>query len=283
MFLAVKPDRYVEALQSIHAYWRESQCLISIVAGVSTEQLAFYLPAGGRVIRVMPNTPAMVGSSASALCLGEFATDEDRQRSLALMSAVGTADVVTEKMMDAVTGLSGSGPAYVYQFIEALSDGAVAAGLSRDLATKLAAQTVLGGARMVQETGLHPGILKDMVASPGGTTIEGLYALEKGALRATVMDAVRSATPSAPLLVMPRAAGVTYFVEQLTTDGWLLVAGTLLGEARTHAPNALGELFRAPRRLAAVAVDVAEARRSLEGPHARAPCPEARLTVYSLS
>ena len=97
------------------------------------------------------------------------------------MSAVGTADVVTEKMMDAVTGLSGSGPAYVYQFIEALSDGAVAAGLSRDLATKLAAQTVLGGARMVQETGLHPGILKDMVASPGGTTIEGLYALEKGA------------------------------------------------------------------------------------------------------
>ena len=125
-----------------------------------------YLPAGGRVIRVMPNTPAMVGSSASALCLGEFATDEDRQRSLALMSTVGTADVVTEKMMDAVTGLSGSGPAYVYQFIEALSDGAVAAGLSRDLATKLAAQTVLGGARMVQETGLHPGILKDMVASP---------------------------------------------------------------------------------------------------------------------
>ena len=193
VFLAVKPDRYVEALQSIHAYWRESQCLISIVAGVSTEQLAFYLPAGGRVIRVMPNTPAMVGSSASALCLGEFATDEDRQRSLALMSAVGTADVVTEKMMDAVTGLSGSGPAYVYQFIEALSDGAVAAGLSRDLATKLAAQTVLGGARMVQETGLHPGILKDMVVSPGGTTIEGLHALEKGALRATVMDAVRSA------------------------------------------------------------------------------------------
>ena len=193
IFLAVKPDRCADALQSIHAYWRESQCLISIVAGLSTDHLAFYLPAGGRIIRVMPNTPALVGASASALCLGEFATATDAEQALILMSAIGTVERVPESMMDAVTGLSGSGPAYVYQFIEALSDGAVAAGLTRDQATRLAAQTVLGSARMVHETGAHPGLLKDMVTSPGGTTIEGIHELEKGGMRAAVMNAVRAA------------------------------------------------------------------------------------------
>ena len=152
------------------------------------------LPAGARVIRVMPNTPALVGEGASAFALGKSATVADGEIAKKLLSSVGVALQVKEHLLDAVTGLSGSGPAYVYQFIEALSDGGVAAGLPRDIATKLAAQTVLGAAKMVLETGQHPGALKDQVTSPGGTTIEGLHALEKGKLRATVISAVRAAT-----------------------------------------------------------------------------------------
>jgi pyrroline-5-carboxylate reductase len=142
----------------------------------------------------MPNTPALVGAAAIAFALGKSARAEDGELAQKLFSAVGIAFQLKEPLLDAVTGLSGSGPAYVYQFIEALSDGGVAAGLPRDVATKLAAQTVLGGAKMVLETGQHPGALKDMVTSPGGTTIEGLHELEKGKLRGTVMSAVRAAT-----------------------------------------------------------------------------------------
>src|SRR5207253_8040160 len=149
---------------------------------------------GARVIRVMPNTPALVGAAAAAFALGKFTRPEDGELTLKLFSAVGIAFQVKEPLLDAVTGLSGSGPAYVYQFIEALSDGGVAAGLPREVATKLAAQTVLGAAKMVLETGQHPGALKDMVTSPGGTTIEGLHELEKGKLRATIMNAVRAAS-----------------------------------------------------------------------------------------
>jgi pyrroline-5-carboxylate reductase len=141
----------------------------------------------------MPNTPALVGFSATAFALGAAALPEDGARALELLSSVGLAIPVKESLLDAVTGLSGSGPAYVYMFIEALSDGGVAAGLPRDVATQLAAQTVLGAARMVLETGLHPAALKDRVASPGGTTIEGIHELEKGAMRATLMNAVRAA------------------------------------------------------------------------------------------
>jgi len=194
IFLAVKPDIVVDALQSIHPYWRESHCLISIAAGISLDQLSFYLPAGARIIRVMPNTPALVGASASAFALGEFATEKDAATTTSLLQSIGIAEQVPEKLLDAVTGLSGSGPAYVYQFIEALSDGGVASGLPRELATRLAAQTVIGAAKMVLETGTHPGQLKDMVTSPGGTTIDGVHELEKGGLRATVMNAVRAAT-----------------------------------------------------------------------------------------
>jgi pyrroline-5-carboxylate reductase len=142
----------------------------------------------------MPNTPALVGASASGYALGKSATRSDGALAQRLLSAVGEAFPVKESLLDAVTGLSGSGPAYVYQFIEALSDGGVAVGLPRDVATRLAAQTVLGSARMVLETGSHPGVLKDMVTSPGGTTIEGLHELEKGNLRATVISAVRAAS-----------------------------------------------------------------------------------------
>jgi pyrroline-5-carboxylate reductase len=194
LILATKPDQVAAALAEISSAFTKKQLVISIAAGVTLAKLEAALPAGARVIRVMPNTPALVGAGASGFALGKNATAADGELAQKLLSAVGLALPVKEALLDAVTGLSGSGPAYVYQFIEALSDGGVAAGLPRDVATKLAAQTVLGGAKMVLETGIHPGALKDQVTSPGGTTIEGLHELEKGKLRATVMSAVRAAT-----------------------------------------------------------------------------------------
>ena len=194
LLLATKPDQVAAALAEISGAFSKKHLLISIAAGVTLAKLEAALPAGARVIRVMPNTPALVGAGASAFALGKNATAADGELAKKLLSAVGVAMQVKEGLLDAVTGLSGSGPAYVYQFIEALSDGGVAAGLPRDIATKLAAQTVLGGAKMVLETGVHPGALKDQVTSPGGTTIEGIHELEKGRLRAAVISAVRAAT-----------------------------------------------------------------------------------------
>ena len=194
LILAVKPDQTAGVLADIREHFTEKHLLVSIAAGVSLAKLESGLGAGSRVIRVMPNTPALVGASASAFALGKSALPTDGEIAQKLFSAVGVAFQVKEALLDAVTGLSGSGPAYVYLFIEGLSDGGVAAGLPREMATKLAAQTVLGAAKMVLDTGLHPGTLKDMVTSPGGTTIEGLHELEKGRLRATAMSAVRAAT-----------------------------------------------------------------------------------------
>jgi pyrroline-5-carboxylate reductase len=194
LILAVKPDQVTGALAEIRERFTDKNLLISIAAGVTLAKLEAGLGAGARVVRVMPNTPALVGASASAFALGQSALPADAELAQKLLSAVGVAFQVKESLLDAVTGLSGSGPAYVYLFIEGLSDGGVAAGLPRDMATKLAAQTVLGSAKMVLETGLHPAALKDMVTSPGGTTIEGLHELEKGKLRGTVISAVRVAT-----------------------------------------------------------------------------------------
>jgi pyrroline-5-carboxylate reductase len=194
LILAVKPDQVAGVLAEQCGNFKSEYLLISIAAGVTLAKMEAALPAGARVIRVMPNTPALVGEAAAAFALGKAATAADGELAKKLLSAVGVAFQVKETLLDAVTGLSGSGPAYVYQFIEALSDGGVAAGLPRDIATKLAAQTVLGAAKMVLETGQHPGALKDQVTSPGGTTIEGLHELEKGKMRATVMSAVRAAT-----------------------------------------------------------------------------------------
>ncbi|MGA2281327.1 MAG: pyrroline-5-carboxylate reductase [Verrucomicrobiota bacterium] len=194
LILAVKPDQVAVVLAEQRGNFTNEHLLISIAAGVTLAKMEAALPAGTRVIRVMPNTPALVGEAAAAFALGKSATAADGELAKKLLSAVGIAFQVKESLLDAVTGLSGSGPAYVYQFIEALSDGGVAAGLPRDIATKLAAQTILGAAKMVLETGQHPGALKDQVTSPGGTTIEGLHELEKGKLRATVMSAVRAAT-----------------------------------------------------------------------------------------
>jgi pyrroline-5-carboxylate reductase len=194
LLLAVKPDQVADALKEMRSHFTEKHLLISIAAGVTLAKLEAGLGSDARVIRVMPNTPALVGASATAYALGKNATPEDGRLAQKLFSSVGVAFQLKESLLDAVTGLSGSGPAYAYMFIEALSDGGVAVGLPRDVATRLAAQTVLGSARMVLETGQHPGALKDMVTSPGGTTIEGIHELEKGGLRSALMNAVRAAT-----------------------------------------------------------------------------------------
>ena len=194
LLLAVKPDNVPGVLAEVKGGFTDKHLLISIAAGVPISKLEAGLDAKARVIRVMPNTPALLGASATAYALGKSALPEDSALAQKLFSAVGIAFSVKESLLDAVTGLSGSGPAYVYLMIEGLSDGGVAAGLPRDIATKLAAQTVLGSARMVLETGMHPGALKDMVTSPGGTTIEGLHELEKGKVRGALMNAVRAAT-----------------------------------------------------------------------------------------
>jgi pyrroline-5-carboxylate reductase len=193
LVLAVKPGNVGELLEKIRGEFSEKHLLISIAAGVTISKLENALGGNARVIRVMPNTPALVGSSATAFALGKSATATDAKLAEKLFSAVGIAFQLKESLLDAVTGLSGSGPAYVYVMIEALSDGGVAAGLPRDVATKLAAQTVLGSAQMVLQTGQHPGVLKDAVTSPGGTTIEGLHELEKGKVRGAFINAVRAA------------------------------------------------------------------------------------------
>ena len=194
LILAVKPGQVREVLSGVQDSIVPGHLIISIAAGVTLGKMAEVLPPNTRLIRVMPNTPALVGAGAVAYALGDSATAEDAALAQKLFSAVGVACQVKEGLLDAVTGLSGSGPAYGFLAIEALSDGGVAAGLPRDLATKLAAQTLLGAAKMVLETGMHPGALKDMVTSPGGTTIEGIHELEKGGARAAFINAVRAAS-----------------------------------------------------------------------------------------
>lgn len=193
LILAVKPGHVVEALGQLRIYLTDQHLLLSIAAGVSIKTITDELFETARVIRVMPNTPALVGESATGYALGECATPEDAATAQRLFSSVGVAFELKENLLDAVTGLSGSGPAYVYLMIEAMSDGGVAAGLPRDIATRLAAQTLLGSARMVLETGLHTGALKDMVTSPGGTTIEGVHELELAGVRGALITAVRAA------------------------------------------------------------------------------------------
>jgi pyrroline-5-carboxylate reductase len=194
LIVAVKPAYVKDLLAEIRSPVTPRHLIISIAAGVTIAQLEHALGAGVRVIRVMPNTAALVGASASAYTRGKTATPADGAMTERLFGAVGIVIELKETLLDAVTGLSGSGPAYVCVIIEALSDGGVAAGLPRDVATKLAAQTLMGTGRLVLETGLHPGTLKDMVTSPGGTTIEGLHELEKGKIRAVLINAVRAAT-----------------------------------------------------------------------------------------
>jgi pyrroline-5-carboxylate reductase len=194
VLFAVKPQIMSPVLDGLLDVITEQKVLISIAAGISTRLIAEKFPGKVRVIRVMPNTPALVLEAASALAPGAAATPEDLELAKRIFAAVGKVVVVEEVLMDAVTGLSGSGPAYIFLIIDALSDAGVKVGLSRKVAQLLAAQTVLGAARMVLETHKHPGELKDMVTSPGGTAIAGLHTLEAGGLRTTLINAVEAAT-----------------------------------------------------------------------------------------
>lgn len=190
--IAVKPNVVEDVCGDIRKV--ESDALIiSIAAGVTLDSLEKFLP-GRRVVRVMPNTPCLVGEAASGYAMGSLCVDQDREIVQGLLGSVGIAKEIKEVLLNAVTGVSGSGPAYVYQFIEALADGGVRSGLPRDVAMELAAQTVKGAAEMVLKTGEHPGKLKDNVTSPGGTTIAGVEALENGGFRAAAISAVKAAT-----------------------------------------------------------------------------------------
>lgn len=203
IMIAVKPKDVKGVLGEMAAVLTSDKVMISIAAGLSIAALS-EMAAGsggiskggkidGKIVRVMPNTPSMVGAGMSALCRSESVTEEEFDFVLDIFRSIGEAEEIPENLMDAVTGVSGSGPAFVYLFIEALADGAVLAGLPRAKATKFAAQTVLGSAKMVLETGQHPGELKDAVCSPGGTTIEGVRALEASGFRHAAMSAVIAA------------------------------------------------------------------------------------------
>lgn len=195
LLLAIKPQTMASVLGEVRDLVQSRRPLVvSIAAGITLAQLHDALGATARIVRVMPNTPCLVGASASGFTPGPHATPEDVAWVQTLLDEVGRAFRLPESLLDAVTGLSGSGPAFVYLVIEALADGGVRVGLPRDVATVLAAQTVLGAAKMVLETGQHPGVLKDAVASPGGTTIAGLHELERGAIRGAFMNAVEAAT-----------------------------------------------------------------------------------------
>ena len=191
--LAVKPQVLPQVLAELRPELTADHLIVSIAAGVTLATLAKGLGEDRRIIRVMPNTPAVVGEGAAGYSLGARAGEDDERTVLACLEAVGKAFRVPEPLLDAVTGVSGSGPAFACLMIEALSDGGVKVGLPRELATTLAAQTLLGTARMVLETGMHPGALKDQVTSPAGTTIAGLHALERGGVRAALIDAVEAA------------------------------------------------------------------------------------------
>ncbi len=194
VLLAVKPQVMDLVLKDLKNAIKDKHLVISIAAGVTLKRLKGLLGKKTRIIRVMPNTPALVLEGAAAISRSESATDDDVKRALSIFGAVGKAVEVEESLMDAVTGLSGSGPAYCFQFIEAMIQAGIREGLSRPVASMLAIQTVLGSAKMCLETGRHPMELLSMVTSPGGTTIQGIYQLERSGFSGIVMDAVGEAT-----------------------------------------------------------------------------------------
>jgi pyrroline-5-carboxylate reductase len=194
IIFAVKPYVLPDLLQELKPVLTAQQILISVAAGVSLATIEGVLSQEYKIVRVMPNTPALVGEGMSAIAGNTQITDEEKQTVLEIFASFGKAEAVPEKLIDAVVGVSGSAPAYVYMFIEALADGAVLEGMPRSQAYEFAAQTVLGSAKMVLETGQHPGALKDMVTSPGGTTIEAVKTLEDQGFRSAVINAVRAAS-----------------------------------------------------------------------------------------
>lgn len=193
ILLAVKPQNAKEALEMCKNAL-DGKAMMSIVAGVTVERLQNMVAGTPRILRIMPNTPAMVYEGAFALCSDNDLTAEELETAKAIYETIGVVEMIPEHLIDAVCGLSGGGPAYAAMFIEAMADGGVKQGLPRATAYRLAAQTCLGTAKMILEMGIHPGALKDMVTSPGGTTIEGCEALERGGMRAAVIDCINVAT-----------------------------------------------------------------------------------------
>ncbi len=197
LVLATKPQILPRVLREISEAVRGDALLISIAAGLDTQTIEAALPASARVVRAMPNTPALVAAGATAIASGQRATERDLATAKTIFDAVGLTVILEESQLDAVTGLSGSGPAYIFLILEALADAGVKMGLSRRNAQLLAAQTVMGSAKLLLDTNEHPGKLKDMVTSPGGTAIAGLHTLEQGGLRTTLINAVETATKRA--------------------------------------------------------------------------------------
>ena len=189
LFLAVKPNKFDEVIPQISSHVKSGCVIVSIAAGKTIAAIEDSFGKPVKLVRAMPNTPALVGEAMSALCVNQNVTPEELKEVQALFNSFGKSEVISESLMDAVIGVSGSSPAYVYMFIEALADGAVKYGLPRAKAYQMAAQTVLGSAKMVLETGKHPGQLKDEVCSPGGTTIAGVSALEEWGFRNAVIKA----------------------------------------------------------------------------------------------
>lgn len=202
VLLCVKPQTVGEALEAIRPELRPEKLVISVAASVPTAYIEQRLAADVPVVRAMPNTPCAVGSGMTGLCAGRHAGPGHLETARALFSAVGRVVVVDEKLMDAVTGLSASGPAFLFVVLESLVEGGVKVGLPRDVATLLAAQTMLGAARMVLETGDHPALLKDAVTTPAGCTIDGILELEEGRLRVTLIKAVVKASARAGELLV---------------------------------------------------------------------------------
>lgn len=194
LFLAVKPNKFDEVIPQIADHLKNGCIIVSIAAGKTIAAIEEAFGREIKLVRAMPNTPALVGEAMSALCANTAVTEKDLKEIQAIFNSFGQSEVVPESLIDAVVGVSGSSPAYVYMFIEAMADAAVADGMPRSQAYKFAAQSVYGAAKMVLKTGLHPGVLKDAVCSPGGTTIEAVAALEKGGLRDTVITAQRACT-----------------------------------------------------------------------------------------
>ncbi len=194
ILLAVEPQVLDEVLGEIAPAAGNAKLVVSVAAGYPIARLESHLSGTRRIVRAMPNTPSTIREGITAMACGAGLADDDVQTARALFEPIGRVVEIAERALDAVTGLSGSGPAYVYMMIEALADGGVKMGLPRETAQLLAAQTVAGAARMVIESREHPGTLKDRVASPGGTTIAGLHELERGCLRATLISAVETAT-----------------------------------------------------------------------------------------
>ena len=205
LFLCVKPKNIPEVISQIKDIVKEDTVIISIAAGVSTETLEKLFGRPLKIIRVMPNLPAIVGAGVSEICANSYVTDDEKSKVVDIFNCLGNAYIVKEQDMDVVSALSGGSPAFVAMFIEALADGAVAEGMHRDMAYELAARTVAGTARLIVQNNMHPAILKDKVCSPGGTTIEGVDVLENSGFRGSVMEAIRASSEKSK--EMARRAG----------------------------------------------------------------------------